>query len=319
MPAYRQPLRQRCKVNLTINTSLHDRDEERGRTKRRAKAWKRTHTPDSLFSTAGTAPSSPRCAIPDEEPQHNALKSFYHFIPYVSFAFADGHYDPFKVQYPPSGPRYDSPASPSLNIPFTHIIRILHPSYSRDPNQHLEQGMVWPEYDEESGIALLNIVVPEAHAYPKDTPERMFTLLDTNQLLLARDFLCLALPFYRADHQWHRALTPSSDDVHVLITAPWPSRFTRCKSGVPLPTPTGDSPFRVAQAARRATTAATDVLAIVASYLAMCSGRRVGKVIRGVDEDMVMNEQDGVKNAFLWKDRLDTECCTFLDTIAWLN
>ncbi|KAJ3515019.1 hypothetical protein NLJ89_g2015 [Agrocybe chaxingu] len=321
MPAYRQPLRQRCKINLTVNTSLHDCDEERGRTRSRAKTWKRTHTPDSLFSTSGTAPSSPRRAIPDEEPQRKVFKSFYHFIPHVSFAFADGDYDPFTVQYPPSGSRYDNLGSPSLSIPFTHIIRILHPSSSSELKQQLETGMVWPEYDEGSGIALLNVVIPEIQL--QSTLERKFTFLDANQLLLARDFLCLALPFYRVDQQWHRTLATSSDDVHVLITAPWPSQalrcFTHCKSGVPLPTPTGDSPFRVAQATRRATAAASDVLAMVASYLAMCSGRRVRKVMRGVDEDMVASEQDGMKNVFLWKDRLNTECCAFLDTIAWIN
>ena len=188
------------------------------------------------------------------------LSAYHHLVPYISIAFSDGEYVPCLLPLPAHSPPLIGKhkhrlstcpasiiASTCTENPFTHVLRILHPtsnvSYRNSrylhsdpgPNQSCElvPGMTWCDVDRETGVHHLSLVVPLPAALesPRRSsripPEPILeshehlsaisisrTILTDDQLKLARDFLALALPCFPGPQD------PAPDPAHVLITVP---------------------------------------------------------------------------------------------------
>jgi len=339
MPVYRQPLRIKHKVNLRIITAIptnvddapispddhhiYSSKFQRGRTnKGLPPTTKRAE--DSLSGrNAGFDYPIITSSLSSTEPEPtNLLKSLHDVIPYVTIALADGNYDPFTVRVP-STACYE-PMSPTHSIPFTHILRVLYANPSPDDGMVLEGGMSWPQYDDRTGVAVLNLVIPQKavdhYLINRDeeigggegerhrTLERDVTLLSNNQLLMARDFLCLALPFFNQD-DWKA--TKSADAVHALMTAPLRSSLMK---DMDLESSSA-TPHRTI---RQEAAAACDLLSIVLCYLGQCSGQKTKQVIKRLELDLVTSKEQG-KDVHLWIDRVGTEGWPVLDRIAKLG
>jgi hypothetical protein len=178
--------------------------------------------------------------LPRSRGNHH-LQSYCEIVPFLSIALSDGLFDPSTLL----------PPTTSLPlVPFTHFIRIHHPTPLRNP------GLAWSEYHLATGTSVLNLVVPTPHSEEK-------TLLTEYQLLLSRDFLSLALPYYSRSQPplWANDL-PSADMVHVLITAP--------------PEPTG----------RSGSSSMVDVMSIVVCYLTFAGGAKTRTVVECVDGEV---------------------------------
>jgi len=339
MPVYRQPLRIKHKVNLRIITAIptnvddalaspdahhiYSSKFQRGCTNKRLPPTTKRAEDPLLDRNAGldypiiTPPS-----FSTEPEPTNLLKSFHDVIPYVTIALADGNYNPFTVRVPST--TFYEPMSPTHSIPFTHVLRVLYADPSPDDGMVLEGGMSWPQYDDRTGVAVLNLVIPQKavdnYLVTGDediggeddewhrTLERNVTLLSNNQLLMARDFLCLALPFFNQD-DW-KAMK-SADAVHVLMTAPLRSSSMKEVD----PESSSATPHRTT---RQEAVAACDLLSIVLCYLGQCSGQKTKQVIKRLELDLVTSEEQG-KDVHLWIDRVGTEGWPVLDRIAKLG
>jgi len=185
------------------------------------------------------APSTP--ALPRSRGIN--LQSYCELIPFLSVALSDGLFDPFSV--PP-------PTTSTSAIPFTHFIRV---QYS---TPLLKPGFAWLDHHLKTSTSVLNLIVPA----PKSPKEQ--TSLSEHQLLLSRDFLSLALPYYCRSEPptWADELL-SADMAHVLITAP-PGPFLGSieSSGT------------------------ADVMSIVTCYLTFASGQEATSVVKCLDDEL---------------------------------
>ena len=277
MPVVRQPLRQRCNVQLSVITCLSDnkyddisKDEcpVRGRSRKRharkiaasrKRKFKSPHSSSALtFVKDKAAVTIPSLPFPRSRGNHH-LQSYCELIPFLSIAFSDGLFDPSTL--------LPSTTSASL-IPFTHFIRIQYQTPLLNP------GLAWSEYHLKTGTSVLNLVIPTPH--PLQYTEQ--TLLTEHQLLLSRDFLSLALPYYCRSEPpvWTNELS-SADMVHVLITAP--------------PGPAGCI----------GPSSAVDVMSIVVCYLTFAGGEETTTVVQCVDGEVGAFEL-GLAN--VWKGRV---------------
>jgi len=142
-------------------------------------------------------------------------------------------------------------------------------------------------------------------------PDSQTLLLTEQQLILAKDFLCLALPFNDSG-DWVTDSSSSSEAVHALITAP----FKLSQHG-----PSLWSEIRGVQSTcrkwhdhhQRAGKAASSVISIVLCYLASISKRRARDVLVNLERDRSDCEGDvsvwrncSVKEDFLVLDRIAT-------------
>ncbi|KAF5317350.1 hypothetical protein D9611_003574 [Ephemerocybe angulata] len=206
MPAHRLPLRQRCKVQLTIRTTtpfqfeftncpVIDRSGYLHLKAIRAGA-KRGAT------TAGLAnPRSPAVSKRQrQELRLDALSQLYSGIcvAYCNFTATSG---------------LDDREAEFLNGRWTHVVRIVPARYQD------EVGMMAVHVNEKHGVQTLTLPVPPCPS-PKPSSwagagvrarRRPRTVLTDGQLTAARDFLSLALP---------NRTRVQGDEVQVLITAP---------------------------------------------------------------------------------------------------
>jgi len=262
MPVVRQPLRQRCNVQLSVVTCVSDntyisKDEShiRGRSrtchKRKTAAKKRkfgsTHPSSAPAYLKGEVAVTIPSPLPLSRSRGNHhLQSYCELIPFLSIALSDGLFDPTTLLPPTTSESF---------IPFTHFITIQYATPLLNP------GLAWSEYHLKTGISVLNLVVPTTRQ-----SELEQTLLTEHQLLLSRDFLSLALPYYSRFQPpiWASNDLPSADMAHVLITAPPGS--VGC---------IGSSSSSV-----------VDVMSIVVCYLTFAGGEETATVVECVDGEV---------------------------------
>ncbi|PPR07317.1 hypothetical protein CVT26_013678 [Gymnopilus dilepis] len=261
MPADRALLSDRAKVHLRVDTSLvesieHDPSEsQKARLRRHARRHPYKKPPKSAKADPAGASNEIAIAV---QPAHAyntrnrrgrtvltvkpkprlpplpPLKSFHSLAEEISFAFSDGEYDPTTI-YPP---QHSYPPSSSVRFPqpFTHIIRIVHPTArlshlgtrypkftteSSNPPQ-LIPGEAWVHYDDASRRSILTLVTSSRPLKRGNMPS-----LTKTQLIVARDFMMLALPLLLSSpedgegpNSRSKSPAPVSDPAHVLITGP---------------------------------------------------------------------------------------------------
>ncbi|KAG6880871.1 hypothetical protein C0993_003925 [Termitomyces sp. T159_Od127] len=128
------------------------------------------------------------------------------------------------------------------------------------------------QVDSKRGLLLLDLIIPASIVSEdedeKEQDDRTKTILTEHQLLVARDFLALALPYYAEAHpRLHASVCKSySDSVRVLITAP-----------------EGEG-------------RATDVMSVAACYLAWASEQPAGTVV-----DCIKTEEEV---PMIWRDAM---------------
>lgn len=278
MPVVRQPLRKRCNVQLSVVTCLscddisNDDSPIRGRSRTRhrkmaPKKGKFQSPPPSYVKKETVVHMLPR-----SKGSHH-LQSYCELIPFLSIALSDGTFDP-SILLPPL-------SSASL-VPFTHFIRIQYPT----PLLGVNPGLAWSEYHLKTGHSVLNLIIPK----PQQRQSQEHTLLTEHQLLLSRDFLSLALPYYCRSEppKWANELS-SADRVHVLITAP--------------PGPTGYlGSFGV-----------VDVMSIVVCYLTFAGGQESTTVVDCVDGEV---DDYGLGVADVWKGRVKGDGVEVVQRVA---
>ncbi|KAG6902112.1 hypothetical protein C0995_004293 [Termitomyces sp. Mi166 len=250
MPAIRahKPLRERCNIQLRVKTTIpHDVYDNydlssnspaprRGRTTTRKpiimQNSKRVLRQTSKFKSTGES-------VPQLHPIHTptaeGLPNLHRLVPYTYVGFHKGRFLPYSMVS-------------SKGSLFTHVVKITHPSNFWQP------GECDLQIDIKRGLLLLDLIVPASDILRDEADvneeERTKTILTEHQLLVARDFLALALPYYAEAHPRLAAYNSrSSDCVRVLITAP------EGKGG------------------------AADVMSIVACYLAWASEQPAGTVV----------------------------------------
>ncbi|EAU91828.1 hypothetical protein CC1G_04595 [Coprinopsis cinerea okayama7 len=221
MPAttvIRAALRQRCKVNLRIYTALspyiddlpiyiednHLRSLQCAKPKGAVAPPKNVQSTFAVRAQINTELSQqtiPR--IPKSSPFHQFpdFESFYELVPYLSLAFSDGDFTPEIAA------RFN--LSPNTNE-FTHFLKIV------DAKSPSEAGRTILETDEYTGTQTLTLPI---YHHPPPNRRRDYTLLSDRQLLAARDFLSLALPYF-SEGRPNLKKRGSSDMAHVLMTAP---------------------------------------------------------------------------------------------------
>jgi hypothetical protein len=218
MPAVRQPLRQRCNVRLNVYTAIPP--EEVLETSARvydedvsAQTKSRRPVPDVSVPFNGIAAGKKNPFTPLLHPVSKSaaqrLQSLHELLPYLFVSFHTGNHLPTEVVT-------DDGAA------FTHIVKITHQTSKR------KAGLVEVSRDVKRGLHTLILAVPTStprrhgRRRVRTTGERNTTLLTEYQLLAARDFLSLALPYYSETHPASEVLEGpigSADRVRVLVTA----------------------------------------------------------------------------------------------------
>jgi hypothetical protein len=235
MPAARQPLRERCNVKLNVataisvqesfNTPVYDDDVF---TKRRR------HVPDVRVPFTNAVAEKKNAIMPRLHPVNpsaaRGLQSLHELLPYLFISFHTGNRLPAQV-------------ITKDGTTFTHIVKITHATPKR------KAGTMDIGEDAKRGLYTLTLVVPTSplrgrgRRRVRSRGKVCATILTDYQLLAARDFLSLALPYYSEARPKNPIPGPvgSADQVRVLVTAP-----------------AGD-------------TAATDVMTIAACYITFVS------------------------------------------------
>ncbi|KAF8652609.1 hypothetical protein AX16_004298 [Volvariella volvacea WC 439] len=194
---------------------------------------------------------SPEYESPDEESHANDLECLHELIPDLFLAFSSGDYTPPSL-------------TSATRIRFTHIIKMVRPTSSESA------GTFSVEYDVTTGthILLLSLCRPKpapgrkgrerGKARESMSRQHGIPLLTEHQLLIARDFLSIALPYYSEGLSSEIPSSPAVDSVTALITAPMENDDA---SG------------------------AVDVMAVASCYLAYCSGENIEKVLAYINEE----------------------------------
>ncbi|KAG6918069.1 hypothetical protein DXG01_016727 [Tephrocybe rancida] len=261
MPAIRArpPLRERCNIQLNVKTSIPNNiyddyllspesppppptRRDRGRT---TTCKSLAHTTSNTYRSKRAASKAPskEAGVPRLLPLHTPtaeydLPALHRLVPYIYVGFHRGVYLPRSLVF-------------TDGAVFTHVVKITYAFGDFKP------GEVDLQVDLARGMILFALMVPkpgdkgsrEAKAKREDSGEgEGKTLLTETQLLLARDFLALALPYYAEAHP-NPNVRASPDSVRVLITAPE-------RQG-----------------------AEADIMAVVACYLAWASEEEVRTVV----------------------------------------
>jgi hypothetical protein len=260
MPAIRKPLRDRCNVHLKVVTAIPTEEsldtplhKPKGDVPLRSRKLRRP-IPDVSVPYSNPvkqyAPEGPRL-YPVNPRTVRGLQSLHKLVPYLYLAFHEGS------QLPQSLVTNDGTA-------FTHIIKIAHATEQR------MAGTVEVKIDPKRGLHSLVLVIPTTPPHRRgrrrvrSKGERNTTVLTDNQMLAARDFLSLALPYYLEAHPRDDIPTASADVARLLITAP-------ASDG-----------------------AASDVMSVAVCYLSFASEESVETVLGYVD-----NEED---IPYAWRD-----------------
>ncbi|KAF8336088.1 hypothetical protein F5887DRAFT_891670 [Amanita rubescens] len=202
MPVLRRPLRERRNVQLNVATSPSKENDNRStsiQTKHsyiKAKAPVRGGRRLRLSNGQGKFTPDTRSSPAQD------LQSMHEFLPFLFIAFSNGQYTPASLKA-------------SYGIDFTHIVKIAYPSLLSDDCP----GSISTSVNKKTGVQTLTLTIaaPQRHART-GVSQRMFTLLTEEQLLAARDFLSLALPYYLEARP--STMKVSGENVAVLITAP---------------------------------------------------------------------------------------------------
>ncbi|RDB16922.1 hypothetical protein Hypma_002390 [Hypsizygus marmoreus] len=216
MPALHQSLRERCNIQLKVETAIPTSvdfdtplyDDEvftRGRTRTR-KPIPDVRVPYAKQKKTDPAVASMLTVGPKLYPVGPAiskdLRSLHELVPYVYVSLHEGMHLPCALV------ARDGTA-------FTHIVKITHETEKRPAGA--VQLMVAPE----QGLYTLVLAVPVPDTSDASKKgERTCTILTEYQLLMACDFLALALPYYSAAHPRDDIPVASADRVRVLISAP---------------------------------------------------------------------------------------------------
>ncbi|KAF8161634.1 hypothetical protein B0H34DRAFT_387843 [Crassisporium funariophilum] len=289
MPVFRnrQPLRSRCNVKLSVLTSASDHDlycydqncgkphsrsiRDRGYTQKRVAYMKDLTTkpnPRGIVNAPHKQKiSTYTSSTPTPAPLECPLEAYHELVPFLSLALSD-NYNPSTTRPPITS----STASTSA-IPFSHFIQIHHSDPTSSSPNLSKPARIWTEYTQHTST--LHLTIPDfSSGFVKHRPTRTYTLLTTTQLLRARDFLSLALPYYpKAVPPSIPATDKNQDLVHALVTAP-PNE------------------------------GAADVMCVVASYLAFAGGEEPKRVIRCMDEE-VWKMGEGMGH--VWSGKVDRE------------
>jgi hypothetical protein len=271
MPAIRQPLRQRCNVRLNVITAIPPEDDLEalrhvcdGDPTSRSKSHRLVPDVRVPFSgvAAGKKDPAPRLH-PVSASAARRLQSLHELLPYLFISFHTGNHLPNEVV------TEDGAA-------FTHIVKITHETSKR------KAGVVDVGTDTKRGLYTLVLVVPTSAPRRhrgrrvQSFGERNATLLTEYQLLAARDFLSLALPYYSETRPNEDLEGPvgSADRVRVLVTAP-----------------AGDG-------------AAADVMSAAACYITFVSGESAQTVLECIEKeeevptlwkDVIGEGEDGIR------------------------
>ncbi|KAF8069979.1 hypothetical protein FPV67DRAFT_995435 [Lyophyllum atratum] len=260
MPAIRQSLRDRCKVQLHVKTAIPASDDDyyyyddeinkRGRS--RMRKYTDVCVPYNKASIKKSNAAQARL-YPIDTPTTEGLHQLHRLVPYIYVGFYDAEH------LPPSIVSDDGAL-------FTHIVKITHASKTQKP------GHCDLQVDIERGLCCLKLVVPgpcpesKAKENTAEGQSRKMVLTE-EQLLLARDFLALALPYYAEAHPRDDIPWGSADIVRILIAAP-----------------AGEG-------------AAADIMSIVACYLTFASEEPAETVVEyiKVEEDIPKVWTQGVE------------------------
>ncbi|KAG6810311.1 hypothetical protein H0H92_012465 [Tricholoma furcatifolium] len=295
MPAIRtlQSLRERCNVQLNVKTEIpHNVYDDYiltatltspagGLGRRRRERARRRPSKRSVLAPKSTTTTRPKddSTIPYLHPMDTpvsrikvGLPELHPLVPGMYLSFTKDKFLPAKMVS-------------SHGSLFTHVVKIIH---HRSGVDHV--GDVDIKVDERRGLCLLGLVVPapDDECYGDEDEdeeyERTETVLTENQLLAARDFLALALPYFAeahppAEEALASARTPP-DDARVLIAAPY------------------------------AWGAAADIMSIALCYLSWASEEPVNKVLK-----CIRKEEEYVPP--LWRDAVwGKEALTFIQQVA---
>jgi len=254
MPVIRKPLRERCNVQLNVFTEISTEqyydgqvydDDVFSRVKRRRPV------PDVRVPFNGVVAGKKSPFIPRLHPvtvsTARRLQALHELLPYLFISFHTGNQLPAEI-------------IANDGTTFTHIIKITHATATR------KAGTVDIKRDAKRGLFSLALVVPTSSSSShrrgrrrvKSTKgERNTTVLTEYQLLVARDFLSLALPYF-SEMRPNDDITgpvPSADQVRVLVTAP-----------------AGDG-------------AAADIMSVVVCYIAFVSGESAQFVLECIEKE----------------------------------
>jgi hypothetical protein len=215
------PLRVRCKVNLSVDTEF-------GPESMRRRTVKHNEPPTHPFVDVPVDSDSPQ----EESPIASGLRSTLsngrdrclgEIIPGVFVSFHETNNTSAQIV--------------RANRCFTHIVCI---SCSKDPGRIVETTTL---FKDESYVRALHLTLP----FPSSKRDNTRLQLHLNQILVARDFLSLALPYSSASapQDWTR------NSSRVLITTPL---------GLPI-----------------------DAICVAAAYLGFASKEDVDDVLDGIE------------------------------------
>jgi len=227
----------------------------------------------------------------------------HEFLPFLFIAFSDGQYTSESLRA-------------SYGVDFTHVLKVAHPSMVTNDNP----GCINADIDPTTGAQTLTLTIPSPHSHSRSSStssaygdilnaspsrrrkakggrrhartgisQRMFTLLTEDQLLAARDFLSLALPYYLEARPTTRK-AGASENVAVLVTAP---------GGVGYDDDGSDKGG-----------GAADIISAIACYLSFASETPVETVLSYVDEEECLGDE--------WKDAIsrDEDGVGFVQQVA---
>ncbi|KIL63806.1 hypothetical protein M378DRAFT_179105 [Amanita muscaria Koide BX008] len=243
------------------------------------------------------------------------LRSMHEFLPFLFIAFSDGQYhtDSLKVSY---------------GIDFTHIVKLVYPSMSKND----DPGSISTIVNNTTGVQTLTLTIPSPHSHSRSSStssiygdsfkaspsrrrakggrrhartgvsQRMFTLLTEEQLLAARDFLSLALPYYLEARPTTKRI--ASENVAVLVTAPGGSQPTFGMDIVEYGFANGYGDDGLDKGG------AADIISAIACYLSFASETPVEMVLSYIDEEDCVGDE--------WKDAIsrDEDGVGFIQMVA---
>lgn len=216
MPAVRQPLRERCNIQFNVETTIpaeisydtfvYDEGTPLHECTRYWKPIPDVSVPYTRLNKKKLTSSTPSVNVgphlhPLDVTTMGGLQSLHQLVPYIFVGFHTGKYLPQSL-------------ITTDGTAFTHIVKITHETEKRGA------GATELQVDVKRGLHSLVLVVPAPSAMKNIIGKRRKSLLSKYQMLTARDFLSLALPYYSEAHPRDDLPATSADSVRILITAP---------------------------------------------------------------------------------------------------
>ncbi|KAF8885988.1 hypothetical protein BD779DRAFT_1471370 [Infundibulicybe gibba] len=188
MPPVHKPLRVRCNINISVITNIETPFIGHFQARR---ALGTIDDQSTEFLKTIIPHQSPIGAQP---PAVYNLHALHEFVPQLFIAFARGAMPP-TVTPPPA-------------VYFTHFVSIAYAAAG------MEYGQANMVANKEEGIHILQLTIPRLAV-----GGLRVTSLTARQLMIARDFVSLALPYYSEAHPYQQ-YCGTRDHVRLLISAP---------------------------------------------------------------------------------------------------